>query len=297
MTRDGLALGAKNDTLIRCKSIFGIAPSYLSAGQFTGKAGKHMMKLRRRNLKWADVNMAEPDPTNLITHFARSNKAEAKSPKTVSWYSKLTPDEIDKVISTQNPLTALGCRNLATLVTLLDTGLRVSELSNLRFQDAHIGECYVKMLGKGARERVVPVGVLAQRVLWRYLFHFRPEPPGEPNDYLFLTSDGKRLQSNAIKLLLRRWGRRAGVPRLHAHLCRHTYATNFLNYKCGDVFRLQQILGHSTPQMVRRYVHYASAQAMIRGHVVSPVNQPGIRKLRTYNSRHIRSRKREAKAD
>jgi len=322
-----------------------------------------MVKASKVNLKWSDINMAELDLTKLISHFAQSNKAEAKSPKTVSWYTEmlidfvrflrstdreailaqlhvttvrefiiheqsreispytvqckaralkafsswlfaegytaanllanvkmpkvptkivepLTATEIDNLISVQNPLTAIGCRDIAILVTLLDTGIRLSELSSLRFDDTHVEENYLKVVGKGNKERMVPIGALAQKVLWRYVFHFRPEPMSELDNYLFLTLDGKYLQPNAVKLLLKRWGRRAGVSRLHAHLCRHTYATNFLNHKCGDVFRLQQILGHTTLEMVNRYVHYASAWDMIQGRVSSPVDQMGIHRLR-----------------
>ncbi|MFC2020083.1 tyrosine-type recombinase/integrase [Chloroflexota bacterium] len=82
--------------------------------------------------------------------------------------------------------------------------------------------------------------------------------------------------------MLKRWGRKAGVPRIHAHLCRHTYATNFLNHDCGDVFRLQQILGHTTLEIVRKYVHFASTQALMNGRTASPVDHMGIRKLRGY---------------
>jgi integrase/recombinase XerC/integrase/recombinase XerD len=137
-------------------------------------------------------------------------------------------------------------------------------------------------MGKGAKERVVPVGGLGQKVLWRYVFHFRPEPINDTNNYLFLTLDGKKLESNAIKLFLKRWGKKAGVPRLHAHLCRHTYATDFLIYNCGDVFRLQQILGHTTLEMVRKYVHYASAHTLIQDNVTSPIDRMNIKGLRGY---------------
>ncbi|MFC1958914.1 tyrosine-type recombinase/integrase [Chloroflexota bacterium] len=64
--------------------------------------------------------------------------------------------------------------------------------------------------------------------------------------------NGKQLKPNTIKLLLKRWDKKAGVPRLHAHLCKHTFATNFLTYNCGDVFRLQQILSHTILE-ARRY--------------------------------------------
>jgi site-specific recombinase XerD len=194
----------------------------------------------------------------------------------------LSPDEIETLIDAQKPLTSFGSRNIAILVTLLDTGLRCSELSNLLFKNAHIEEGYFKVVGKGAKERLVPIGALAQKVLWRYVLHFRPQPINESNDYLFLTIDGEQLEYNAVRLLLKRWGKKAGVTRLHAHLCRHTFATNYLCYGCGDVFRLQQMLGHSSLEMVRRYVHYASAQTVIRGHVLSPVDHLGIKKLKGY---------------
>jgi len=337
----------------------------LPAGQFTGKAGKYMMKSRRRNLHWVDLDMAELELEKLILHFAQSNKAEGKSPKTMTWYTEmitgftrfltgtgrrpvlsefditivrefiiyeqergmspftvqgkvralkafaswlfnegyttdhvlynlkmpkapqnliepLTAVEIDQLVKYQNPLTSLGCRNTAILVLLLDTGIRVSELCGLRFEDVHIEGGYLKVMGKGSKERIVPIGGLAQKMLWRYVIHFRPETAVDADDFLFLTLDSKPLCTNAIKLLLKRWGKKAGVPRLHAHLCRHTYATNFLNYQCGDVFRLQQILGHSTLEMVRRYVHYASAQAMINGKPSSPMDQMGISRLNGY---------------
>jgi integrase/recombinase XerC/integrase/recombinase XerD len=190
--------------------------------------------------------------------------ANLKMPKApVRMVEPLTLDEISTLITAQSSLTAIGSRNVAILITFLGTGIRESELSNLHFEDAHIEQGYLKVMGKGAKERVVPIGGLGQKGLWRYVFHFRPEPINDTSNYLFLTLDGKKLEPNAIKLLLKRWGKKAGVPRLHAHLCRHTYATDFLIYNCGDVFRLQQILGHTTLEMVRKYVHYAMLHPLL----------------------------------
>jgi integrase/recombinase XerC/integrase/recombinase XerD len=206
-----------------------------------------------------------------------------KVPKApVNLIELLTSQEIDKLISHQNPLTSIGSRNIAVFILLLDSGLRLSELCNLKYEDAHIEEGYLKVFGKGSKERIVPIGALSQKILWRYVFHFRPDPITPGDDYLFLTLDGKPLAVNAIKLILNRWGKKAGVPRLHAHLCRHTYATNFLCYNCGDVFRLQQILGHTTLEMVRKYIHFASTQALMNGRTASPVDYMGIKKLRGY---------------
>lgn len=191
--------------------------------------------------------------------------------------------EVGQLVSSQNPLTAAGCRNTAILVVMLDTGIRLSELCSLKLENTHIDEGYLKVLGKGNIERLLPLGSLAKKVLWRYVIHFRPEPVLSHDDYLFLTLGGSPLRPNAAKLLLKRWGRKAGVPRLHAHLCRHTFATNFLLHNCGDVFRLQLILGHTSLSMVSRYVHLASTQAMINGRVASPVDHLGIQGLRRYN--------------
>jgi integrase/recombinase XerC/integrase/recombinase XerD len=309
--------------------------------------------------------MAEVNLYKLIVHFAQSNKAEGKSPKTISWYSEmlngfirflesqgcrtvlsdfdvesvrefivheqergispytvqgkvralkafsswlfregyisdnllsncklpkvpviliepLTAAEIDQLVDYQNPLTAVGCRDIAILILMLDTGIRLSELCGLRFEDAHVEEGYLKVMGKGSKERIVPVGATAQKMLWRYIIHFRPEQNIKSDNYFFLTLDGKPLRPNAVKLLVNRWSKRADVPRLHAHLCRYTFATNYLVHNCGDVFRLQQILGHTSLEMVRRYVHYASTQAMINGRTLSPIDQMGVKKLRGY---------------
>jgi site-specific recombinase XerD len=324
-----------------------------------------MLNLSRVNLRWEDIRMAEIALDKLVLHFSQCNKAEGKSPTTVSWHTQmltsfiaflkkagqnetladlttanvrgfilyeqnrgvspytvqarvrslksfsswlfregyldqnllalvklpkapvkviepLTDAEIEKLIGVRNPLTAIGCRDIAILITLLGTGLRESELSNLRFGDTNLDTGYLKVMGKGAKERVVPTGALVQKILWRYVFHFRPEPQNDLNDFLFLTLDGKKMQPDAIRQLLKRWGKKAGVPRLHAHLCRHTYATKFLTHNCGDVFRLQQILGHTTLEMVRRYVHYTATEAMIQGRVKSPVDQLEVKNLRGY---------------
>ncbi|MFC2008181.1 tyrosine recombinase XerC, partial [Chloroflexota bacterium] len=173
-------------------------------------------------------------------------------------------------------------RDIAILILMIDTGIRLSELCGLHFEDTHVEEGYLKVMGKGSKERIVPVGATAQKMLWRYIIHFRPEPLIQADDYLFFSMDGKPLKPNAVKLLVNRWGKKAGVPRFHSHLCRHTFATNFLVHHSGDVFRLQQILGHTSLEMVRRYVHYASTQDLMNGKTLSPIDQMGVKKLRGY---------------
>lgn len=94
---------------------------------------------------------------------------------------------------------------------------------------------------------------------------------------LFLTMDGKSVTVNGVKLLFRRLAKKSGVRRLHVHLCRHTFATNYL-INGGDVFSLQQILGHSTLEMVRHYVTLASSQVTVQHRKFSPMDRLELRK-------------------
>jgi len=95
--------------------------------------------------------------------------------------------------------------------------------------------------------------------LWSYVDKVRPKRTIAEHDNLFLSWTGKPITVNTVKLVFSRLVKGSGVERLHAHLCRHTFATRFL-VNGGDVFTQQQILGHSTLEMVRHYVNLASNQ-------------------------------------
>ncbi|MBL7126556.1 MAG: tyrosine-type recombinase/integrase [Dehalococcoidales bacterium] len=189
----------------------------------------------------------------------------------------LTDDEVGVILSYLDSNTASGCRDTAMIVVFLDSGVRLSELANLKFQDAHLEEGYLKVMGKGAKERIVPIGNVAQKILQRYVFHFRPEPLQEDN--VFLTLEGYPLSGNAIRLIAARLARKSGVRRLHVHLFRHTFATNYL-INGGDVFSLQQILGHTTLEMVKRYVTLASAHVRIQHRRFSPMDRMSAGRLK-----------------
>lgn len=187
----------------------------------------------------------------------------------------LKENEISKILSCLDSKTASGCRDTAIVIMMLGTGLRLAELTNLKMENTHIEECYVKLMGKGSKERIVPIGRVAQKVLLRYVFHFRTEPLYSNEDNLFLTLEGRPLSSNAIRLILSRLGKKSGVKRFHAHLCRHTFATNYL-INGGDVFSLQQILGHTSLEMVKRYVTLASAQVRVQHRKFSPMDRMNL---------------------
>lgn len=172
----------------------------------------------------------------------------------------LSDEEMRRLLGMFNVEDPFGVRNLAIVWTLLDCGLRASELCDLKVADAHLREGFLKVLGKGNKERLVPFGAGAQAALLRWRDQARPL--FEPNDqeWLFLNANGMRLGLNALEELVKRAGIRAGIPRITCHLLRHSFATTYLVKEVGDPLRLQQILGHTSLEMVRHYVAMADIQ-------------------------------------
>ena len=191
--------------------------------------------------------------------------------------STLSDEEIMSILNTLNPTNPCDARNQTILMILLDTGLRIGELIGLRMDDLHLDQGVLKVMGKGRKERIVPIGNNAQRALQRYLFRYRPEPVHLGIENVFLSTLGTPLTENSVKLMFGRLAQRSGVNRLHAHLCRHTFATRFLT-NGGDIFTLQQILGHSTLEMVRHYVNLASSDIVIQHRRFSPLDRLNLHK-------------------
>ena len=189
----------------------------------------------------------------------------------------LTPEEIKQILAAIARGTVSGFRNLCILWTSLDTGLRAGELATLKVANADLENGVLKVLGKGARERIVPMGRESQRLLHRYVAQVRPAPLHPDIDELFLTDDGLPITVNAIGRMIRRLGRRSGVSRLHTHLLRHTFATNYL-VNGGDMVSLKRILGHASFEMVQRYVHFTDQDLMMRQHRFSPMDRMRVQR-------------------
>jgi len=206
-----------------------------------------------------------------------ANLRPPKAPRTLA--EVLRDEEVGRILACIDLETSWGSRDSAMLIVMLDTGLRLSEVANLAMANAHLDEGYLKVMGKGAKERMVPIGGVAQKALLRYVYKFRPEPLNASEDTLFLTPEGRAMSANGVQMVIRRLALKSGVKRLHPHLCRHTFATNYL-MNGGDVFTLQQILGHTTLEMVRRYVNLASAHVRVQHRKFSPMDRmkPNISK-------------------
>ncbi len=171
---------------------------------------------------------------------------------------------------------AIGLRDRALLMTLLDTGLRCSEVVQLDLADLDLETARLRVrFGKGNKQRIVPFASACRSALEGYL-DVRGREPGP----LFLASNGHgvlmprvALQPNGLKQMLRRLGRRTGIAKVHAHRFRHTFATWAIEHDAREL-DVQYLLGHSSPDMVRRYSSsYRSEQAATRHHRFSPGDQ------------------------
>ena len=152
-------------------------------------------------------------------------------------------------------------RDRAIVLLLLDTGMRASELADnpprdsigLRIKDIDLKQRYVKVFGKGDKERIIPISPTTAKAVWRYL---ASRPEARPDEPLLLGRHGGPLSSSGVGQLIKYLGKRAGVQRARPHLFRHTFAINFLRND-GKTLELQRLLGHTTLEMVKRYVALA----------------------------------------
>jgi site-specific recombinase XerD len=193
--------------------------------------------------------------------------------------------------------TYVGQRDYTITLLLLDSGLRVSELCELKMEDVRLEEGLLKVLGKGNKERLIPVGRQVQKLMWHYIGRFRPSPAMPRVSNVFLTDDGYPLCKDRVEKLLTRYGKLAGLTgvRCSPHTFRHTAAVSFLR-NGGDVFSLQRLLGHSSLEMTRRYCQLADIDVQKAHMRASPVDNLGIREplkkvvvLREHNPRKHRS--------
>ena len=196
-----------------------------------------------------------------------------KLPKaTVRIMEPLTPEEIKKIVSSIDRKSYSGERNHAVLVTLLDSGLRASEVAGIRLSNMNLGDGYIRITGKGDKERIVPIGKFVRMELMHYIEKIRPQVNGGDNNNLFLAQGGRPMTLNTVKMIFSKLSRSSGIKRLHAHLCRHTFSINYL-MNGGDIFSLREILGHTTLEMVNYYLHFTSSQITAQHHRYSPMDR------------------------
>jgi site-specific recombinase XerD len=179
----------------------------------------------------------------------------------------LSNDEISRILTSLNPNTRLGSRQHLIITVLLETGIRATELCTLTLDRVDLKADALRVMGKGKKERLVYFAATTKKYLIRYLTTFRPE---SDHDQLILNLDGSPMTYNNLAHTIKGIGKSVGVPRLHAHLLRHTFAVNYL-VNGGDVMTLQRMLGHTSLDVTKTYMHLAEAHVQVQHHRFSPI--------------------------
>lgn len=165
--------------------------------------------------------------------------------------------EIDKMIQSIDLSTALGERNRAIIETLYGCGLRVSELLNLKISDLFFKEGFIKVTGKGDKQRFVPVSTITENYMLEYLSHSRNNLPIKPeaSDIVFLNRRGNSLTRAMIFTIVTNLGKQAGIKKkISPHTFRHSFATHLLE-NGADLRAIQLMLGHESITTTEIYMH------------------------------------------
>lgn len=192
--------------------------------------------------KYRDTN-----PTALL----ETPKLGRKLPDTLS------ESEIDRIIAQIDLSHPQGERNRAMLETLYGCGLRVSELVNLKISDLFFDEGFVRVLGKGNKQRYVPIHIQNQHYIETYLKQIRVHIPiqKKSEDIVFLNRRGNKITRNMVFLIIQDLTRKAGIEKaISPHTFRHSFATHLLE-NGADLIAIQQMLGHESITTTEIYMH------------------------------------------
>ena len=173
----------------------------------------------------------------------------------------LSAEEVDRLILQVQGDRPADVRDRAVLEVLYGCGLRVSELVGLNVSDVFLGEGLLRVVGKGSRERIVPVGGCAERALRHYLGQPRAElslKGSAASPAVFLNVRGGRLSRQSVHSLVRKAGEGMGLEGLHPHTLRHSFATHLLEGG-ADLRTIQEMLGHSDVSTTQIYTHVSRA--------------------------------------
>ena len=171
----------------------------------------------------------------------------------------------------------LASRNKAIILLFVDTGMRLSELANLRFNQIALDKGRAVVQGKGDRQRVVAFNSVTKKALWKYLAFRQQTAKDEAHDWLWVTEEGTRLTVAGLHIAFRRIKKRAGIDSRGAvHKLRHTFALNALR-GLKDPTLLQLLLGHKSLEMTRRYTQGLKIEEALDAiDKASPVDRLGL---------------------
>lgn len=226
----------------------------------------YVEELGRRGLKPASIERAVSAIKGFHRFLVRESITEnhptarlglPKVPRTLP--HALSVEDLTRLFEVPFPEGPLGLRDRAMLEVLYGCGLRVSELTGLDRSDVDLAEGLVRVMGKGSKERVVPVSGMAAHALRAYLDGARSSlrarrSISSSDEAVFVNSRGGRISRQSVFKLVREYGKAAGIDDLHPHTLRHSFATHMLEGG-ADLRSLQELLGHSDISTTEVYTH------------------------------------------
>jgi integrase/recombinase XerD len=199
----------------------------------------------------------------LVGRLAENPAEDLGAPRTFAALPRfLSLEDVDRLLAAPDVTTPRGLRDRALIEVLYATGLRVSELVGLRLTDLRPDQGYVQCLGKGSKERIVPLGETAADWVRGYLARSRPALVGRRDGpWLFVNArGGARLSRSGFWKILKGYGRQAGIrAHLSPHVLRHSFATHLLD-RGADLRAIQVMLGHADLSTTQIYTHVLEAR-------------------------------------
>lgn len=192
-------------------------------------------------------DIIEHDPSEMV----ETSRLNRKLP------TVLTPEEVNELIEAVDLDNEIGYRNRAILETLYGCGLRVSELINLRLTDLHFDESYVRIKGKGSKERLVPVGRCVKDAITLYIHNYRNtlDINRKDENILFLNRRGKKMTRVMIFTIIKDLAAKIGLKKpISPHTFRHSFATQLIDAG-ADLKAIQEMLGHTSITTTEIYTH------------------------------------------
>ena len=184
-------------------------------------------------------NLIAASPFELIT----APKSASNLPEV------LTPEDVEQLLNFK-PSSLIEIRDLAIVEMMYSSGLRVSETVNINVSDFEEGMSFLRVLGKGSKTRLVPIGRFAISAINNWLGE--RDKIVSNTDALFLNSKGTRLTVRSVQLRLKKMALKQGLPPIHPHMLRHSFATHMLE-SSGDLRTIQELLGHSSLSTTQIY--------------------------------------------
>jgi integrase/recombinase XerD len=244
LVESGRATVSEADTPLILKYLISMREDGLNARS----RARHLVSIRGFYRFLAQEEILPSDPSRLID----LPKSGLKLPDV------LTIDEVKRLLDAPDPKKPSGCRDAAMLELLYAAGLRVSELITLKLQDVNLTAGYVRVFGKGAKERVVPIGQYAQEKIRRFITGARQALLKDRiSATLFVARAGKPLSRQGFWKLIKRYGLRAGLRKvITPHTMRHSFASHLLEGG-ADLRAVQTMLGHADIATTQIYTHVA----------------------------------------